>query len=189
MILAALGMLSKYREIIPEQEFAKVSWSMIILASTFVLVRLSIQIWRRKMLDVQDSLVYFAFACFLAMSVCYFIAIPTAYRLGDVNVGLVKPWPTMVNDQISTVRLMFVTTVLFWVSLWSVKLSLLALYKKLIQGQPATYTRFWWALLVFCLVVSDSHKHTSLATHLYTVSCRVHHIPVDFLSRLQKNPK
>jgi hypothetical protein len=102
---------------------------------------------------VQDYLVYFAFACFLAMSVCYFIAIPTAYRLGDVNVGLVKPWPTMVNDQISTIRLMFVTTVLFWVSLWSVKLSLLALYKKLIQGQPATYARFWWTplLLLNCI--------------------------------------
>jgi hypothetical protein len=189
MIIAAVGMLSTYREIIPEQEFAEVAWSMIILASTFVLVRLGIQIWRRKMLDVQDYLVYFAFACFLAMSVCYFIAIPTAYRLGDASVGLVKPWPTMVDDQISTVRLMFVTTALFWVSLWSVKLSLLALYKKLIQGQPAKYARFWWALLVLCLVVSDSHKHTSLATHLCTVSCRMHYISVDFLYRLHKVPK
>jgi hypothetical protein len=148
-------MLSTYRDIIPERKFSEVSWSMIFLASVFVLVRLCIQIWKRKMMDLQDYLVYFAFFCFLVMSICYLITVPKAYRLGKVNSGLVKPWPTMMNDNLINVRLMFVTTLLFWVSLWSVKLSLLALYRKLIQGQPSTYTRFWWALYVFCLVVSN----------------------------------
>ncbi|KAH7406819.1 hypothetical protein DE146DRAFT_405826 [Phaeosphaeria sp. MPI-PUGE-AT-0046c] len=145
-------MVSTYQELIPEQRFVEVSVSMVVLASIFVLARIGIQIWRRKMMHLQDYLIYFAYIAFLTMSICYLIIIPNIYRIGRVTVGIMTPWPTITEDVIIYTRLMFVTTSLFWLSLWLVKLSLLTLYKNLMDGLPMVYMRLWWALLVFCLV-------------------------------------
>ena len=147
-------MASTYKEIISEQRFVEVSYAMIILASFFVLARVGIQIWKRKSMELQDYLVYFAFVCFLTMSVCYLVIVPKIYKIGRVTLGIIKPWPTMLDDVVVYVRMMFVTTTLFWIALWSIKLSLLVLYKKLMEGLPKMYIRLWWALFIFCLVVS-----------------------------------
>lgn len=121
------AMVSTYGELISEQRFIWVSGSMIILASIFVLARIGIQIWRRKKMYLQDCLVYCAYTLFLTMSICYLIIVPNIYRIGRVTVGRIEPWPAFAEDVIVYVRLMFVTTSLFWLSLWFVKLSLLAL--------------------------------------------------------------
>lgn len=68
------------------------------------------------------------------------------------RVGALAAWPTLKEDFILYIRLMFVTTTLFWLALWSVKISLLVLYKKLMEGLPAIYIRMWWAVFIFCLV-------------------------------------
>ncbi|OAL04822.1 hypothetical protein IQ06DRAFT_313933 [Phaeosphaeriaceae sp. SRC1lsM3a] len=145
-------MVSTYGELISEQRFIWVSALMIILASIFVLARIGIQIWRRKKMYLQDCLVYCAYIFFLTMSICYLIIVPNIYRIGRVTVGRIEPWPAFAEDVIVYVRLMFVTTSLFWLSLWFVKLSLLALYKNLMDGLPMMYIRLWWALFVFCLI-------------------------------------
>jgi hypothetical protein len=147
-------MASTYTEIISERRFIEVSYVMVVIASIFVLARIGIQLWKRKTIQLQDCLIYFAFICFLTMSICYLIVVPKIYRIGRATLGVINPWPTMMDDIIIYIRMMFVTTTLFWIVLWSVKLSLLALYKKLMEGLPTVYMRLWWALFIFCLVVS-----------------------------------
>lgn len=105
-------------------------------------------------MELQDYLVYTAFTLFLTMSICYLVIIHKIYMIGEVVNGLVDPWPSMKADILTYVRIMFVTTTLFWLSLWSVKLSLLALYRKLLEGLPEVYMRLWWGVFSFCLVVS-----------------------------------
>ncbi|KAF2026756.1 hypothetical protein EK21DRAFT_103018 [Setomelanomma holmii] len=144
--------MSTYQEIISEKRFVQIAYAMVILASVFCLARLTIQIWKRKKMEMPDYLIYFAFICFLTMSICYFMIVPKIYKIGRVSLGLIEPWPTMLEDIIHYIRMMFVTTTLFWIALWSVKLSLLALYKKLMEGLPRVYMRLWWALFIFCLV-------------------------------------
>ena len=126
---------------------------MVVFASLFVLARVGIQVWKRKGMELQDYLIYIAFIFFLTMSICYLVIIHKVYMIGKVTVGLIAPWPTIKTDIIIYVRMMFVTTTLFWFSLWSVKLSLLTLYKKLMDGVPKVYMRLWWAVFLFCLVV------------------------------------
>jgi hypothetical protein len=146
--------VSTYTEIISERRFVDTSYAMVIIASVFILVRIGIQLWKRSRMELQDYLIYFAFICFFTMSVCYLVIVPKIYQIGRVTLGVIKPWPTMMDDIVRYVRMMFVTTTLFWIALWSVKLSLLALYKKLMEGLPRVYMRLWWALFIFCLVVS-----------------------------------
>ncbi|KAH7080992.1 hypothetical protein FB567DRAFT_117299 [Paraphoma chrysanthemicola] len=144
--------MSAYREIISEPQFIRVVYAMVILATAFSLARLGIQVWKRKWMEMQDYLIYFAFVCFLAMSISYLVIVPQIYKIGRVTLGLIEPWPTLLDEVVNYIRMMFVTTTLFWISLWSVKLSLLSLYKKFMEGLPKIYMRLWWALFVFCLI-------------------------------------
>lgn len=127
---------------------------MVVLASIFTIARAGVHLWKKKAMQPQDYLLYSAYVCFLAMLICYLVIIPTIYKIGRVTNGLMPPWNTMAEDVVVYTRMMFFTTVFFWLSLWLVKLSLLALYKKLLTGLPIVYVRIWWAVLVFCLIVS-----------------------------------
>jgi hypothetical protein len=108
-------------------------------------------------MEAHDYLVYTAFILFLAMITCYLVLLPTIYKLAAVSRGTIPPWDGMEDDSIFNIRLMFVTTTLFWITLWTVKLSFLALYKKLMRDLPKIYIRAWWSVLVFCLMVSTSN--------------------------------
>ncbi|KAL1798879.1 hypothetical protein ACET3X_002916 [Alternaria dauci] len=143
---------SPYTEIISETQFLQVAYPMMALPSAFILVRIGIQVWKRKAMELQDYLMYTAYVFFLIMSICYLLMVPTVYAAGRVSLGQMKPWPTMQDDVLVYYRYLIVTTMTFWLTLWSVKLSLLALYKKLLEGLPAVYKRLWWAVFWFCIV-------------------------------------
>jgi hypothetical protein len=163
-------MVATYTELVSERRFIETSSAMVIIASVFVFARTGIQLWKRSRMELQDYLMYFAFACFFTMSICYLIVVPKIYKIGRVTLGVIPPWPTMMEDIIVYVRIMFVTTTLFWISLWLVKLSLLALYKKLMEGLPKIYMRLWWALFMFCILVSVIRAYFSLSLLIYKQS-------------------
>jgi hypothetical protein len=173
-------MVATYTELVSERRFVETTSAMVIVASVFLFARTSIQFWKRSRMELQDYLISFAYVCFLVMSICYLIVIPKIYKIGRATLGVIPPWPTMGEDVIVYVRMMFVTTTLFWISLWSVKLSLLALYKKLMQGLPNIYMRLWWALFVFCIVVSDTKTCLAFVANLQAVTRCVYY----FLSNL-----
>jgi hypothetical protein len=149
-------MAATFDELVSERQFHEVAYSMVFLASVFIIARAGIHIWKKKSMQPQDYLLYSVFVCFLAMSICYLVIIPTIYKIGRVANGLMPPWNTMAEDVVVYVRIMFFTTIFFWLSLWLVKLSLLALYKKLLTGLPLVYVQLWWAVFIFCLIVSPS---------------------------------
>lgn len=152
-------MSATYDELVSERRFHEVTYIMVVLASLFTVARGGIQIWKRKALQLQDILLYTAYVLFLVMAICYLVIIPKVYMIGKVTNGLMAPWATMTADVIMYIRVMFVTTMFFWLSLWLVKLSLLALYKKLLVGLSKIYVRLWWAVFIFCLIVSSTYLH------------------------------
>jgi len=180
-------MSAQYKEIISEPEFFRASYAMVVLASAIMLVRIGVQVWRRKAMELQDYLIYLAFALFLALSICYLVNISTIFDISKVLVGSLEPWPTFQSDFVLNVRIVFVTTVLFWLTLWSVKLSLLALYKKLLEGLPRVWTRLWWAVFTFCIVVSPCYCMLFNHTKLFDVVCsRLYRFLSYFLSRIHR---
>lgn len=146
-------MVSHHQEIVSEPQFSAVSCSMMVVALIFLFLRIGLQTWSWKMMEVQDFLIYLAFVSFLTFSICYLVLVPRIYEVQRVALDIIDLWPSMKRDIAIYVRMMFVTTSLFWISLWSVKLSFLALYGKLLQGLPMLFTRLWSALLALCLLV------------------------------------
>lgn len=147
-------MASTFREVISENAFHGIAYPMIVLPTLFICARVGLQIWKRKGMEIQDYLIYFAFICFLAMSISYLKVIPTIYAVSKVRAGLIRPWANFNNDRTMYIRMMFVTNTLFWLCLWSVKLSLLGLYKKLLKSLPLVYIRLWWAVCGFLIIVN-----------------------------------
>lgn len=156
---------SQYQEMISESQLSGVVYSMIILASLFVLARSGVQVCMRRKLEAQDFLLYAAFILFLATTICYLVIFSKVFMIARVSVGVLEPGPTFQADMITYVRMMFVTTTLFWISLWLVKLSFLSLYRKLLEGLPIVYMRLWSAVLVFCVIVSLIDLEPRTPTH------------------------
>jgi len=139
---------------VSERHFFATTYAMIALASLCILVRVGIQVSRKKAPESQDYLIYVAFVFFLAMSISYLKIVPHLDRMYEVGVGALARWPTMEDDAIRYNRILFWTPIWFWTALWLAKLSLLALCKKLMEGLPKRYTRFRQAVLIFCWIVS-----------------------------------
>jgi hypothetical protein len=141
-------MASAYHEIITKQQFIQVTCSMLVIGSAFVGARVSMQLWKRKAMELQDYFLYAAYIFFLAMSICFLVMVPRLFAIAEVSAGIREPYPTMTDDVILYFRVMFASTTLFWLTLWSVKLSLLALYKKMMEGLQGVYKKLWWAVFV-----------------------------------------
>lgn len=145
---------------ITKDEIIRTDYAMIALVSLFVVSRLVFQATRRKKLELQDYLLYLAYAFYLALCALYIIGVQILFEIQDVTTGI-TPMP---SDFIQTAgvisRLIWSAQMCFYSCLWSVKFSLLCLYRKLLFGLPTIYTRIWWALVVLCFLVSnDTRNH------------------------------
>ncbi|KKY28246.1 hypothetical protein UCDDS831_g00429 [Diplodia seriata] len=124
-------------------------YALIVVTSATVITRFSIRIWKRKPLQIEDLLVGIAWAAFLALTISYIVVTPPMYHLYAVSGGRADPYPAMMDDALFIIKVFFYSTMLLWVTLWAVKFSLLALYRRLMNGLR-TYVVLWWILVVFC---------------------------------------
>jgi hypothetical protein len=83
-------------------------------------------------------------------------------------IGLeIPPYPAMMEDAALMLRLITAGQMCFYTLLFSVKMSLLTLYRKLLAGLPSLYRKVWWGIVAFCILVRDSetvqlsHAHSS----------------------------
>ncbi|KAF2751074.1 hypothetical protein M011DRAFT_491697 [Sporormia fimetaria CBS 119925] len=125
---------------------------MVALPSVLIVAHIALQIWQRKGREVQDWLLYVAYVFFLAQAVCYMVVIPTVYKINRVLASAAPIYEEIQPDGIFYTRMFFVTLMSFWISLWTVKLSLLFLYKKLMDRLPRIYKKLWIAVVIFCII-------------------------------------
>ncbi|KAK2810242.1 hypothetical protein FQN50_003212 [Emmonsiellopsis sp. PD_5] len=136
---------------VTESQVKSTGYVMIALASAFLLTRFGVRFSKSRGLIWEDLFVVLSWLSFLAMSILYIIVIPAVYRVSGVMSGTSPLYATMEKDALSMKKIFFATTLLLWVSLWSVKLSLLVLYRRLLAGLP-TEIRLWWGILIFTLL-------------------------------------
>jgi hypothetical protein len=89
----------------------------------------------------------------MVVAVLYQVALPVIFRLEGLASGKVEMYPTVAKDGLFIQKIFFVVTSGLWFTLWAVKASLLALYKRLMT-QVRTYIRLWWIVAVLCFIVS-----------------------------------
>jgi hypothetical protein len=129
--------------------------AMISVASGFMMARCVARWYKVWRFQVEDFWMLLAFIFFLAMSIAYLAVGPALFRVLAVAAGEEPIYPTILSDEDSTTKVFFANSLLLWATLWSVKFSLLFLYRRLMTGLPR-YVRWWWGILAFCVVVITS---------------------------------
>ena len=126
--------------------------AMLVIATLFMAARCLARWYRGWRFQIEDFFMFLAYAFFLSMTISYLVIIPPLYRITDVSEGIIPPYPSVLEDSLSIIKVFFTNSMLLWFTLWSVKFSVLFLYRRLMIGLPM-YLRWWWAVLGFCVVV------------------------------------
>jgi hypothetical protein len=129
----------------------QVAYSVLTLTSCVVLARTGLSFLRPRPLTASDSFIIFAFACYATMCALYISLSPYMQRLYDVVNGNIPPYPEMAEDNMTMTKMLFAAPCLFWMTLWSIKFSLLFLYRKLLVGLPKRYTFIVGICVLVCL--------------------------------------
>jgi hypothetical protein len=131
----------------------QVAYSVLTLTSCVVLARTGLGFLRPRPLTASDAFVIFAFACYATMCALYISLSPLMQRLYDVSNGRSPRYPELAAENTRMTKMLFAAFCLFWMTLWSIKFSLLFLYRKLLVGLARRYTIIWWAIAGICIVV------------------------------------
>lgn len=132
----------------------KIAYSMLSVTSCIVLARVGLNFVKPKRLMVSDYLVFFAFSCYATMCALYIALSPYMQRIYDVANGRSPPYPQLGEDTIKMTKMVFAAPCMFWMTLWSIKGSLLLLYRRLLVGLPKSYAVIWWCIAGLCVLVS-----------------------------------
>ncbi|EAU31475.1 predicted protein [Aspergillus terreus NIH2624] len=124
-------------------------YALIVLTTLIVITRFGTTLSRIKELKAEDYLLAFAYLLFLVLAILYIIIAPTLYKIKAVQLQLIQPYPELPEDSLKLQIFFFFATGSLWLCLWMVKFSLLAMYKRLLNGR--VYFIAWWALLGFCI--------------------------------------
>ncbi|KAK8129420.1 hypothetical protein PG999_001800 [Apiospora kogelbergensis] len=79
------------------------------------------------------------------------------FRVVDVSNGWIPPYEGMEEEGLKLQKLIFLATTGLWLTLWCVKFSLLALYKRM-AAQVPLYIRLWWVMTGYCIMMATSTK-------------------------------
>lgn len=146
--------MSSTQNYITKEQLLSTSYAMIALTSIVALARIGVQVIRARKMMVEDYLIFLAFIMHIAMSALYIAVAPALYRISDAMAGKIPMYAEMMDDSMFLVKIFFTNTMIFWLVLWTVKFSLLSLYRRLAIGLDKTYVYIWWGILAFCVLVS-----------------------------------
>ncbi|CAI9625696.1 hypothetical protein GT037_000857 [Alternaria burnsii] len=130
----------------------KVAYSMLGLTSSVVLTRIVLNILKPRRLTASDYFVFIAFVFHVTKCTLYVALSPYMQRVYAVSNGETEPYPELLHDRILMAKMVFIAFCMFWAVLWSIKLSLLLLYRRLLVGISQRYTVVWWCIAGICLV-------------------------------------
>jgi hypothetical protein len=126
--------------------------AMITVVSLFLIARSIARWYKVWSFQVEDGFMLAAYIFFMAMSICYLDITNRLFHLLAVVNGEDPLYPNIITDTVTVTKFFFANTNLLWATLWSVKFSFLFLYRRLMKGLPG-HLRWWWAIVVFCIVV------------------------------------
>jgi hypothetical protein len=117
------------------------------IAIFFVILR-TIARWYKGGFAAEDYICWFGLTCFVTMCSLYLTILAPLYTSQAVAAGLIPP-PANILDQVRFLMGRFYAIqLLFWLTLWSVKFSLLFMFRRLVIGLP-TYGKIWMGIVIF----------------------------------------
>lgn len=128
---------------------------LMILTSLLVGVRAVLRAGNKTSVRWHDGWLLVGYLFFIAVSSVYVAKADLLFRLSALQEGQIAPYPRLGEDDLEAKYTFFFTNPGMWVTLWSIKFSLLAFYKK-VMVNISLYTKMWWLVLAYCVVVSIS---------------------------------
>lgn len=127
-------------------------YSILAVVTVVTAVRLYRPLRQPSTFQFEDAWMIVAYVWFLTLSVMYIVIAPPMLRVQDALSEKTPKYKEMTDDSFLVKKSLFFAAPFFWFCLWSVKFSLLALYKRFTNGLKL-YTRIWWGVAAFCTMV------------------------------------
>ncbi|QLI65189.1 uncharacterized protein G6M90_00g011960 [Metarhizium brunneum] len=123
------------------------------VGTVFVIMRTGARWFKnhRVPAEMEDLFMYLALVSFAITCALYYATIDTFFNVMAIAAGEMKPYASLEHDVRVMLYEFFTVQFFFWLTLWSVKWSLLFTFKRLTDGLPL-YNRIWWAVLVFSVL-------------------------------------
>ncbi|OBT66046.1 hypothetical protein VE03_03260 [Pseudogymnoascus sp. 23342-1-I1] len=124
-----------------------------VVAIAFVLARVVVRWKAAHGFGLDDYFCWVALVFYLAYSGLYFSIFPEIYTFQGIKEGKIKPPPDFAQQYTKMLRSVVATNVMFWTALWCVKISLLLMFRRLIERVRSIYRRFWYGVLILTVLV------------------------------------
>ena len=122
-----------------------VIWLVVAMAILFAIVRFLIRLFALKKLLPDDFAVAAALVVLLSLAIMYEYATPIMFELDRITKGLDPSTPEFLPRAAVFLKLQFAIIVLFWTSIWVVKVSFLLFYRTLFTGLREHMVGWWLA--------------------------------------------
>jgi hypothetical protein len=139
---------------------------LMVVTTAMVLARAILRSDRKKFIQWDEIWLMIGYSLFMAVTGVYINKTSLLFRLLAVEEGRLAPYPSIGQDAFDAQKIFFFTSPGLWLTLWSIKFSLLAFYKKIMTGVKL-YLTLWWVVLGYCVLVSILHPfyHHSNDSH------------------------
>ncbi|KAH8816926.1 CFEM domain-containing protein [Xylogone sp. PMI_703] len=100
---------------------------------------------------IEDLFLFLALASYIGLVGIYLYCLPILFRSEAIGAGKEQVYPGFDHDMKGMLHGFLAAQLIFWLALWSVKLSLLFMFRKLTIGLP-DYRYIWAGIMVFTLL-------------------------------------
>ncbi|KAF5573216.1 hypothetical protein FPANT_12516 [Fusarium pseudoanthophilum] len=134
---------------VDRQGLVTIVWTCFTIATLFVSLRLFVRWLQNRRFLADDYWITWAWLCTLTMAILQTEQMDSLWYMTYLQAGRVAYDPIeLESHRIQITRWQFPIIKLFWIILWSVKASFLALFYRLVQPFPVI-RRCWYAVAVF----------------------------------------
>lgn len=134
----------------------------VILVNLIAAVRIWARTGQSSVFRWDDFWLIPAYCFYMIFTIAFLVDGPLMFRHAEFLAGG-PDYPERPNDTKASKRLFLFAPMGFWFTLWSVKASFLALYKKMMIQLPL-YIYLWWVVVIYCFLVTQ--KLFSCCLHL-----------------------
>ena len=117
---------------------------MTILTTT---ARIYVRFKKQRGLHADDFALFVSVVLYITMCALYIVDLPYLYAVLDYTSGQVAITPELPHMYAEMMKINYAVTPLFWAVLWSVKVSLLLFFRRVIQY--TAWLRIWWVIFIF----------------------------------------
>ncbi|EEQ35002.1 conserved hypothetical protein [Microsporum canis CBS 113480] len=124
--------------------------SMTVLGSVILIPTAYIR-WRHKrLMEPEVFPIILAYALYLANELVLLNIQPRVYRLSYVTLGIKPVYPEVIHDRHDVIVLAYVSTYLFYSSLWCIKISLILFFRPFLRALP---DQVWWLNITIAYLI------------------------------------